>query len=72
MIAVKENREYTINEADAKAYAQQGYDVYDNKGNVVAWGAGKTISYAVHMDMLKAKDEEIAKLKKEIAKLKKG
>ena len=71
MVAVKENREYTITEADVKSYASAGYDVYDGKGNIVAYGAGKTIAYTTHMEMIKAKDDEIAKLTKEIAKLKK-
>lgn len=70
MLAVKENRCYTINESDKKAYATAGYDIVDDKGNIIEYGAGKTIAYNTHMEQIKAKDAEIAKLKAEIKKLK--
>lgn len=70
MLAVKENRCYTINEADKASYARAGYDIVDDKGNVIEYGAGKTIAYNAHMEQMKAKDAEIAKLKAEIKKLK--
>jgi len=71
MVAVKENRCYTINDADKASFVKAGYDILDDKGNVIEYGAGKTIAYSVYIDAIKAKDAEIAKLKAEVAKLKK-
>ena len=34
MIAIKANRQYTINETDVQSFAKEGYDVYDDKGNL--------------------------------------
>lgn len=72
MEAVKENRCYKITEADRASFVRAGYDIIDDKGNIVEYGAGKTIAYNTHMEMLKAKDAEIAKLKAELKKAKKG
>lgn len=68
MVAVKENRAYTINEADIKSFTQAGYDVLDDNGNVIAYGAGKTIAWDKHMALMAEKDAEIEKLKAEIEK----
>lgn len=68
MKAVKKNRVYTITEADKKRFVAQGYDIYDDAGNCVAYGAGKTVPF---MQYKKALDE-IAKLEAEIEDLKKS
>lgn len=70
MTAVKENRCYTINEADKTSFVKAGYDILDDKGNVIEYGAGKTIAYSTYANAIKAKDAEIAELKAEIKKLK--
>ena len=42
MKAVKANKEYTIAEQEQKRYIADGYDIVDDKGNVIAYGRGKT------------------------------
>lgn len=66
MIAIKDNRQYTINETDAQNFAKDGFDVYDNDGNLVAYGVGKMVSYPKYMKAL----EQIEKLQNEIVDLK--
>ena len=51
MRAVKENREYTITEVDVESFAKEGYDIYDESGNIVRYGAGKTVSYDKYMKL---------------------
>ena len=77
MLAVKENRCYTINDTDKASFVNAGYDICDDEGNVIEYGEGKTIAFKKYMEDLKAKDAEIAKLMEdlnakdeEIAKLK--
>ena len=70
MFAVRENRCYTINEADKATFVKAGYDIVDDNGNVIEYGAGKTIAYTAYADAIKAKDAEIAELKAELKKLK--
>lgn len=60
MQAVKENRVYTITESDKDSFQKQGYDILDDKGNVVAYGAGKTVPYGEYMKVV----EELEALKK--------
>ena len=58
MKAVKGNKEYTIDESQAKAYKDAGFDLYDAEGKQIAWGRGRTVSYEEHMRAV----EEIGKL----------
>lgn len=68
MKAVKKNRQYTITEADQKRFVAQGYDIFDDDGNCIAYGAGKTVPF---MQYKKALDE-IARLEAENAELRKA
>lgn len=61
MKAVKGNKVYTVSEEGAKTYQQQGFDIYDEDGELLQYGAGKTVSY-----------EEYARLKKELEEAKAG
>lgn len=70
MKAIKANRQYTITEADVQSFVRDGYDVYDDNGDVVAYGAGKTVSFEKYLSDVKALESEIEELKKEIAKAK--
>ena len=73
MRAVKENREYTITEADVQSFVSEGYDIYDELGKLVRYGAGKTVpmeKYAELTERYEALMEENAVLAEEIAKLK--
>lgn len=67
MKAIKENRQYTITEADVSAYQKDGYDVYDDKGKLVAYGAGKTVDYNKYAEAL----QKIKKLEAELKRAKK-
>ena len=66
MKAVKENREYSIAESDVTSFKNEGYDIYDDKGKLVAYGVGKTVAYEKYAKAL----AEIEALKDEIDTLK--
>lgn len=68
MRAVKGNRVYTIDESSKARYQNEGFDIFDDKGDIVAHGKGKTASYAEY-DTVKKENES---LKQQLAALKKG
>ena len=59
MKAVKNNREYTITEAEKDFYQKQGFDIIGDDGKVVQYGAGKTVPY----DQYKKVVDELESLK---------
>ena len=72
MLAVKANRQYTITEADVDGFAKDGYDIYDEGGNIVKYGAGKTVSYDKYAELVKDYEKlmaENARLNDEVVKL---
>ena len=72
MVAIKENRQYTIHETDVQSFAKEGYDVYDDNGNIIAYGVGKSVPYEKYMrlmEQVEALQEEIIDLKEQIKKL---
>jgi len=72
--AVKANKEYTITEELKKRYLEDGYDIHDDKGNVIEYSPKKKIEYDKYAALEKEKaalTEENKKLCKEIEKLKK-
>ena len=74
MIAIKANRQYTINETDVQSFAKEGYDVYDDKGNLVAIGLGKSVPYEKYMKLMaqvEALQEENIELREQIKAQKK-
>ena len=58
MRAERGNKEYVINETMASDYQNQGYDIYDDNGKIVAYGKGKTVPYEEYM-ALKAENQEL-------------
>ncbi|MGG7215295.1 hypothetical protein ACQPUY_17075 [Clostridium nigeriense] len=75
MKATRGNKVYTIDETQKAMYQAQGYDIVDDEGKVIQYGAGKTVSYEEY----KALEEKVSKLeednknlKKENKELKKG
>lgn len=62
MKAVKGNKVYTIDDKVKKRYQDDGYDITDDSGNVVAYGRGKTVPYETYMAVVKEIDELKAKL----------
>jgi hypothetical protein len=67
MKAIKENRQYTITELDAKSFQKEGYDIYDDKGKLVMYGAGKTVPYEKYVKLLEENEALKKKLKKKEA-----
>lgn len=59
MKAVKSNKEYTINETMKESYRKDGFDIYGDDGELIAYGAGKTVPYETYM----AVKNELDKLK---------
>ncbi len=66
MKAVKGNKVYTITETEKTFYVKQGFDITDDKGNIIENGAGKKVSFAEYA-AVKAENE---KLKKDLQALK--
>ena len=52
MRAVKANREYQITEADVSSFAKEGYDIYNEKGELVRRGAGKMVPFEKYAQLL--------------------
>lgn len=44
MRAIKGNKVYTIDEGSKANFIKEGYDILDDNGNIIAHGAGKTVS----------------------------
>ena len=73
MRAIKSNRVYTIMEADVESFAKEGYDIYDNEGNLVKHGAGKSVPYEKYEALLADYEKlmtENAELQSELSSLK--
>ena len=66
MNATKGNKVYTIDETQKYMYQAQGYDITDDVGNIIEYGAGKSVSY----EKYKTLEEKALKLEKENKKLK--
>lgn len=80
MIAEKGNKVYTIDESMKARYQADGFDIKDDEGNVISYGAGKTVPYDDHMKAVQEIErlqvlcaelqEEKADLRKELEALK--
>lgn len=66
MKAAKENKEYKITETEKRYYIAQGYDIVGDDGEIISYGAGKTVSYEKYVELKK----ENLELKKELELLK--
>lgn len=60
MIAEKGNKVYVIDENQKEFYQSQGFDIKNNEGEIVSYGAGKTVSLEKYMQ-LKQENEELKK-----------
>ena len=45
MVAEKGNKVYTIDESMKVQYQNDGFDIKDDNGKIIARGKGKTVSY---------------------------
>lgn len=73
MKAIKQNKVYTITETEKSYYIAQGYDILNDDGELISYGAGKSVSYEEHRhikDRLAVLEEENEKLKEDNKKLK--
>lgn len=67
MKATKGNKVYTISEAEKASFLKSGYDIYDDEGELVEYGKGKSVSYEKYVELenkYKALEKENAELKK--------
>ena len=62
MRAVKGNKVYQIKEEQKKFYADSGFDIQDDDGNVIAHGRGKSVPYGDYAKLQKENAELHAKL----------
>ncbi len=60
MLALKDNKVYTIDETQKKHYIALGFDIQDDDGNTVAYGQGKTVPYEKYAELETAHMELIA------------
>ena len=60
MKAIRNNKEYTITDAEKSFYIAQGYDIVEDDGKVIKYGAGKTVPYEEYKELEK-KYEELKK-----------
>lgn len=67
MKAIKGNKEYDIDEKQKNSYLESGYDIKNDKGEVIAYGRGKTVPY----EKYEALEEENKVLKEKIKELEK-
>lgn len=66
MKAVKSNKEYTIDETMKDSYRKDGFDIYGDDGELIAYGAGKSVPYETYM----AVKNELDRFKNELEALK--
>lgn len=72
MRAVKNNKEYSIDESQKNAYQNAGFDIFDDDGKLAAFGQGKTVPYEQYAAVTaKAKElqEENDRLEAEMDKV---
>ena len=78
MLAIKDNKQYFILENEKEKYLLDGYDIADDKGKIVEFNRGRTVSYTEYMELKKQKTadkdlkDKIKALEKENRNLKKG
>nr|DAE50740.1 MAG TPA: hypothetical protein [Bacteriophage sp.] len=72
MIAVKGNKEYTIEQSQQKFYQDAGYDIKNDSGEIVAYGKGKTVAYGDYVKVVKELEALRAKKEKKPAAKKEG
>ena len=57
MRAKKSNKSYEIEPREQNLFKNQGYDIYDDDGNLIAFGAGKTVSAEKYLKVLKENEQ---------------
>lgn len=62
MLAIKDNKEYNVNEIDKKRYLEDGYDIYNEKGEVIEYSPKKMIRFVDHLKKIEVLNEKIKEL----------
>ena len=70
MKAVKANKVYTISEMEKQSYINDGFDICNDDGEIIAYGKGKTVPYEEFLAL--QKELEAAKAPKKEKKEKTG
>lgn len=65
MKACKDNKVYAVDASSKSRYQADGFDIYNDDGELIEYGAGKTVPYGDYDKIVK----ENEKLKKEIEEL---
>lgn len=65
MKAKKDNKVYRIDETQKKKYLSEGFDIYNDEGELVEYSPLKKIEYNKYVDVLKENEE----LKKQLSEL---
>lgn len=68
MLAKKLNRVYTISEVEKDVYLKRGFDIVNEKGELIEASADKKISYAEHMKIVEELKAQVETLNAEIEK----
>ncbi len=71
MLAIKDNKEYNVNEVDKKRYLEDGYDIYNEKGEVIEYSPKKMIRFVDHLKEIEVLNEKIKELEETNKKLEK-
>ncbi len=71
MLAIKDNKEYTVNEIDKKRYLEDGFDLYNEKGEVVEYSPKKMIRFVDHLKKIEVLNGKIKELEETNKKLEK-
>lgn len=67
--ARKENKVYKIDETMKDRYLKEGFDVYNENGEIVEHTPLKKIKYSDHLKAIADKDKEISALKETVTTL---
>ncbi len=58
MKAIKGNKVYTVDETSKRAYLSQGFDIVDDKGDIIEHSPVATVPYSEYVK-LKTENEEL-------------
>ena len=61
MKAKKENKVYNINEIQKQAYLKEGFDIYEDNGELIEYSPKKTITYNEHIKIVNKLKEDASK-----------
>ena len=59
MKASKDNKVYTIDTTQKDYYIAQGYDILNDEGDIIEYGAGKSVSYKEYEELTREERYEL-------------